>query len=250
MVHSASDETQPVVPEEIPVIPTRAAWSPTAIVWMCILLSVLTGGIMYALNFERLGQPQKKKLALAGIIVLCGGFYGVNLLVVFKPELLPSINDGHLRAFSMISSFILMWYFYLTQQPLFVRHIKQGGKKASLLPPILWSLGTIVILGVILLACAFWYGSQDEQEFAQAISLMEKEKYDEAEAILKTYRTKYPEEPLTYYNLAIIYSVKGQFSQAKQQLKESLRLNPDNKDAKALLKQVEEDLRMEKLQTE
>lgn len=244
---SPSEEPQAILQEETPItVPARAAWSPTAIVWICFLFSILPAGILYALNFARLGQPQKTKNALLIVGVMSTIFYGLFLLSAFKPETLSSANEGILRILSLLMTMSVAWYFYLSQQSLFARHIRQGGKKASLWPPVLWSLATIVIVGIALVGYFTWQVTQDEHEFDRAVTLLQNGKYGEAEKIFKAYRTEYPDETPAYMNLAIIYSNEGRLLEAKQELESLLRMNPKHKNATQLLKDVEDDLKAEK----
>ena len=243
MINSTPNESPFLPVETSPAIPSRAAWSPTAIVWACLLFSVLPGGIMYALNFERLGQPQKKKTALLGVIAFCFVFYGILFAAAFKPELFPSFNEKMLRALSAAGTFGMARIFYLQQKPLFIRHLQQGGKKASVWPPIVWSVATITVVGIALVGYFIWQVNRDEQEFSRGYALMQKGKYDEAEKIFKSYQDKYPDETPAYMNLALIYADEAKLPQAKQELTELLRLDPKDKDAKDLLKDVEDELK-------
>jgi hypothetical protein len=247
MVNPASTERQLASEDTVPVVPERAAWSPTAIVWICLLFSILPAGIMHALNFERLGAPEKKKPALISVIIFSVIFYGFMFVTSIKPYLLPSLSDGTFRTLCTVSTLGMAWHFYLSQQPLFLQHRQRGGKKASIWPPVLLSLAGMVLVTVPAFSYYAWKVIRDQNEFNRAVTLMQHGKLDEAEAIFKAYRAEYPDEAVVHFNLGMVYAAKDRLPTAKNELQETLRLDPNFKDAKKYLHEVESDMKAEAL---
>jgi len=95
---------------------------------LTLLLSPLPAGVLHALNYRRLGQRERVRLAFA-----------TNLI----SGLLLSLLAMELSFWGWASSILLAMYFYKSQEPLFQRHRAGGGKKASMIPPTLISLGIL-----------------------------------------------------------------------------------------------------------
>ena len=115
----------------------RAPWSPTGIALVTLLLSSVAGAVLHALNYSRLGWPQRGRLALfsnlitpllVGLAAMLGPWSGLRLTVAI----------------------FLAAYFYKTQAALFERHRASGGRKASLVLPVILLMVALVGLAVIL----------------------------------------------------------------------------------------------------
>jgi len=112
----------------------RPPWSPTGIALVTLLLSPIPGGILHALNYERLGVPARKRLALFSNLIA-----GVALFVV------PSTGSAIFLPRSGVA-LLFAAYFYKSQERLFQAHLSLGGRKASLLLPVCLTILTVVIL--------------------------------------------------------------------------------------------------------
>ena len=64
-------------------------------------------------------------------------------------------------------------------------------------------------------------------------------KMREAEVIFKNFAKNQPDEPMTHWNLAIIYSEDGRIEQAQTELHALLELEPKNKEASDFLRELE-----------
>lgn len=53
----------------------KLPWSPTQIAVMSLVLTPLTGGILHALNYERLGAPARKRVALFSNLITSIAFF-------------------------------------------------------------------------------------------------------------------------------------------------------------------------------
>lgn len=117
---------------------SKAPWSPTGIAVLTLLFSPFAGGVLHGLNYSRLGQPVYRRFILARNL-LAGG-------LIFLFANLPTLNTPGLGiAFSLF----VAAYFYKTQEQAFQKHRSQGGRKASLLLPVVLSLVVLAALGVL-----------------------------------------------------------------------------------------------------
>ncbi|HEY0072793.1 MAG TPA: tetratricopeptide repeat protein [Abditibacteriaceae bacterium] len=215
---------------------SHLAWNPVAIVWICLLFSILPAGIMYALNFERLGQPEKKKGALLFVGVISIIFYVIVAVTSIAPNMHPAL-DKQLRLLCGAFTLSVAACFYRNQKPLFLRHLRQGGKKAALLKPVLLSFIAILI---VMASFGYWLVAQEEKKFNRAIVLYEQGEYKDAERLFKSYKVDNPDESGVYLNLALIYLETERPEQAKEELQEVIRLEPQNEEAKDLLQELED----------
>jgi len=115
-------------------------WSPALIATITILLSVLPGGIFHALNYERLGLPQKKVSNLTTNILL--------FLFIFMASLRIK-STLFFGLFQLIFHIGCATHFYKSQSNLYQKHLAKNGPKASIGYPISISvLIYLLILGV------------------------------------------------------------------------------------------------------
>ena len=129
-----------------PSEPNTAAWNPLSIALIGALLNFWPAGILYALNYERLGAPQLKQprliqYSLLGVIML--------MLVV-----MATLSSPQRPAFLLpiIANVAFAWHMYKSQWSLYETHLAAGGKKASILVPLvlpvvfLMGIGTVTFL--------------------------------------------------------------------------------------------------------
>lgn len=115
----------------------RAPWSPTGIALVTLVVSPVAGAILHALNYPRLGWPQRWRLALFSNLITPLVFVLIGML-------------GSSGSSNLVISLFLAAYFYKTQAPLFERHRAAGGSKASLVLPVILVVAAVAILGVVL----------------------------------------------------------------------------------------------------
>lgn len=202
---------------------------------MCVLFSILPAGIMYALNFGRLGLPQRQRSALYFVLGTSAIYYLIAVRALFLSDV-EETTQVSLRAWFQIVNIVVAWRFYIGQQALFARHVRQGGRRAPLLVP--FALSALFIVAVAL-GAETYVMKRDEQSFYTAVALFKAGKYRDAESIFKSYKRKYPEETSVSWNLALIYANTGRDDQAKQELKELLNIDPNHKDARRFLGELE-----------
>jgi tetratricopeptide (TPR) repeat protein len=201
----------------------RAPWGPTGIALITILFSPLPGGILHAINYARLGQPERKSLALSlnlitATIIFLASFYAER------------------STLGLAASITVAVYFYKSQDELFRRHRAAGGQRASLILPVILSL-----LGLITLVVGFSYAEnvRYEKEFDEAIGLMEEGKIAEAERGFRAYQKAFPDDMASYWNLALLYEESGDIEKAAQELRVFITRNPNSQEVQEYLDRLE-----------
>ena len=117
----------------------RAAWSPRTIEYIGFFCSFLPAGIMYALNYARLGHPEKK-LPRLWLVIL--GFVGLLVLLSF----IHNESLGKLLGIGVNTAVSL--FFYHDQKAAFEQHLARGGNRASIRLPVVLS---IIFAGILFL---------------------------------------------------------------------------------------------------
>ena len=116
----------------------KPPWSPALIATITILFSVLPGGIFHALNYERLGFPQRKISNLITNILLFLFIFVLSLRV--KSNLLFGL-------FQLIFHIGCATHFYKTQSTLFQKHLARNNTKASIGYPLFISI--LIFLSIL-----------------------------------------------------------------------------------------------------
>jgi tetratricopeptide (TPR) repeat protein len=215
----------------------KSLWSPIAIGWISLLFTPIPAVIMAALNFGRSGQLQKQKLwlfyALVSALIYC--------LASFRMAITSDDLIGHrsTRALLLVVGITIAWALYHSQQYLFERHIQQGGKKSSVLVPVLGSLLGLGVTSGVSYCGTLLLETQINREFEKAVTLMSKGEYQSTKTIFRNIKGYFPYDTSLSYNLAIIYSETDRIELAKQELKQIIKLEPDSKDAQAFLNELQ-----------
>jgi len=183
--------------------PTRRPWSPGGIAAATILLSVLPGAILHALNYGRLGRPDLTRPALIKNLI------GVVLFVVCAYFLEHAV---------LMVTVAYAVYFYKTQSFLFDKYVARGGAKASVVLPALgWMLATVVPL--VLLVVGIDYLEELDEGFNRAYRLMESRELDRAEELFLEIVEDDPTDGLAHWNLAVIHDRRGELALAIERLR-------------------------------
>lgn len=203
----------------------RLPWSPTGIALITLLFSPLPGGILHAMNYARLGQPERTRLALASNLVTTT----ILFFVAFYAE-------RSLRAVIWLAAMVIATYFYKSQDKLFRRHRSAGGQKASLLLP-----GTLSVVVPVILALGLTYAedTRNQRSFEEAVRLVEEGKNIEAEREFRAYQRVYPDDIASYWNLALIYERSGNIERAKQELRIFLTRSQNTQEVQEFLDRLE-----------
>lgn len=115
----------------------KPIWNPKSFAAISVLFSFFPAAILYSINYGRLGYPKKKKLYM----IL--SFVGFALLI----SLTVLIPQTYIKAICMGINIGLGSYMMRDQLPLYKSHIENGGRKASLVLPI---IGCLVLCGLFL----------------------------------------------------------------------------------------------------
>ncbi|PAB58116.1 hypothetical protein [Anaeromicrobium sediminis] len=108
-------------------------WSSKDIFLMGIIFSFITGGIMNIISYKRLGYVHKAKKRLSFLVLVIVGIFILSMVVN---------NNSTLMGINVATTVI----YQNDQKKLFENHIKQSGKKASTLIPILVSTSCMFII--------------------------------------------------------------------------------------------------------
>lgn len=132
--------------DETTKLKEKPPWNPLSLFFITAIFGPL-GGIFFSLNWERLGEPNRKWQSL-GIVALA------LVLPILSITLLHytgyKIEPSSARLIKTLVKFALAYYFLNAQRPLFANHIENGGQKGNIL--ILW-------VAFIALASLFaWFG--------------------------------------------------------------------------------------------
>lgn len=222
-----------------PVTSKRASWSPALIVWMSLIFSPIAGGLLYALNFGRLGYPSRRNTALWWLGAW-GLFYVLLVLRLGIVDVKSYIATNQLRPFLFLLTCLFAWRFYLSQQPLFVRHMREGGRKASLLSALF-----IVLIGAIPILAApgllvDYAQSVQLQKGSKLLLTGEPQKLREAEKIFKGLISRDPQNAAYHFFLALAYWDTDREKEAIREARESLRLDPTDKEVREMLAEMED----------
>ena len=203
----------------------RAPWSPTGIALITVLFSPFPGGILHAINYARLGQPERKYLALS-----------LNLITAIILFLAAFYAQRPLQVLIWAASIAVAIYFYKSQDELFRRHRSAGGQRASLILP-----GIISLIGLVILVIGLSYaeGVRYQKEFDEALRSMEEGRIAEAERGFRDYQKVFPDEMASYWNLALLYEQSGDIEKAAQELRMFIARNPNSQEVQEYLLRLE-----------
>ncbi|PAB58115.1 hypothetical protein [Anaeromicrobium sediminis] len=123
-------------------------WSPNSILLVSIIFSFIIGGIMNIISYKRLGYVQKAKKRLLFLILATIGIFVLSIFINMQ-SIIYGINMA------------LVFFYYNDQKNLFENHIKLGGKKASVLIPLLVSILCIAIF----VGGLYWADSSMNEDF-------------------------------------------------------------------------------------
>lgn len=124
------EPTQPAVAGVAP-----RAWSPTGIALISLILSPLAGGVLYGLNDRKLGRARTWRLAFLTSVT------ATALVALFRVA-----TDDRMPGAGPITHLLFAAFFYKAQAAPFARHLQAGGRKASLVLPVLLTLLAVGLL--------------------------------------------------------------------------------------------------------
>ena len=196
-----------------------APWSPKALAAISFFFTFLPAGIMYAINYERLGQPKKK---LPAMLITVVAFLVFGVVVVATPDSGPF--QYAFRGFHVAVAF----FFLKRPQALpFQEYLVKGGKPGKLTKPILASLGFVVLLVGAMFAYGYMEADKAQAQYDAGFELINKGELAQAEALFLRLREEAPEDVDPYWGLANVYARMERYDEARAQLNKTLELAPD-----------------------
>jgi len=128
--------TPQVINEFYPGKANKGLWNPARFVVLSIFFSFLPAGILYSLNYGRVGSFKKRNTSL---LVICAVF-AIAIMITFTIEkdiaksLFLGLNVG------------VGIYMQREQKKLFKDHIANGGRKASYIFPVIFCIIFVALL--------------------------------------------------------------------------------------------------------
>lgn len=217
----------------------KPPWNPSQIAWICVLFGAFPGVVLWIVNNRRLGlvSPLATRVFVGASLVIYSMIL-LRLLLVSPGNPL----ELRFRALNVAMTIIVAWQLYLSQRAAFARHRIKGGQTASVWVPLGAGIIGLALVVAVSMGVETVRYNRDSQDFERALVWMSQSptKTREAEIFFRGFKTKYPEEPMTYWNLAIIYVDTEREEKAKFELKELLKLEPNNREARDFLRELEE----------
>lgn len=109
-----------------------AVWNPMILAILCVPFSFFSTGILYVINYKRLGYPELAKQAF---------FYVVVGFLFFTAGSGVLADTWQMRGFLWMINLGVAVVFYQTQREPFEEHLAAGGKEASMLIPLVIAVG-------------------------------------------------------------------------------------------------------------
>jgi len=211
----------------------KMPFNPIYILLLSSLFTFLIGGILFAINNDRLKHNNNKT---KNIIITCLIFSTFCFLVYYLPDF--EYDFFILHSIHAVAGLI----FCVNQKNLYNTYATKNNKK---------SLNLAIILLIFLLSfCinmvlqfAHDYNNRSSiaiKSMTKARELVEEKKFDQALCILHEIEKDYPKKEILYYAIAVTHWSKGDDKNALRALEMSLKYNPNYESAKELLKTIKE----------
>ncbi len=216
----------------------KPPWNPSQIAWICILFGAFPGVWLWVVNGRRLS------LVLPLITrIIVGASIAIYILTLMRLLWVPpgSPFGKRFQLLNVVMNLIVAWQLFASQRASFARHRREGGAMASGWVPLFAGIvGFLLILGLSIGTENVRVG-RDYREFDLALAQMDKgpAQTRQAETFFRNFARNYPEEPMTHWNLAIIYTRRERIEQAKLELQAMLALEPENKEAYDFLRELQ-----------
>ena len=197
------------------------------------LLTFLVGGILFTINNDRIKNENKKK---KNIIIVFVVFFIYCFLIYLLPDF--KYDRFFIHSINAIVGLILC----ISQKKSYNIFAQNNNKKP---------LNYLIIVPVFLLLLCINIGAQLAYNYkfqssiamdkmTKARELVEEEKYDQALLILQEIENDFPNKGFFYYALAVTYWKKGENKNALKAIDQSLKYDQNYKNAKELLKKIED----------
>jgi tetratricopeptide (TPR) repeat protein len=206
----------------------QSAWNPKGIALFSLLFTFVPAAILFTINYGKLGYPEKRKAAIITVVIP---------LIVLLLIRMYFVEVG-LSPF-LIFDLLVAFYFYKTQNELFKTFIAKGGKKESLLKPIIYSILIIATIIATLYGISWWQFKNYENQLKEANYYLDHGKYTQAERLYKDLIRRDSNQTAVYNNLANLYEKQKNYKLAKESLEQLLKIDPNDRQAKEFLQEIE-----------
>ncbi len=199
------------------VIDGKGVWSPYLLAAVAVLLSILPALVLFAINYGRYGFP-KKRFQWFCIIVL------IAPIIIALDYISPEWTIVRMFALNVAG----IWLMYSQQIGLYQDWKLQKRPQGSG-----WQASFIVLATLILFFCI--YLIPIPQQDYLAYDLLESGRYEEAEQTLLQSKEDYPADTDIRFNLTYLYEETDRLDQAKAELIELLKIDPQNSEAQEFM---------------
>lgn len=206
-----------------------------------MVFGAIPATLLWVINNRRLGFVQSKSTfvsVFAGLAVYI--LIGVHLLLIEE----QNAQYWIFRFLGSLITLVLAWRLFLSQLASFARHHHSGGRTAFFWTPLLVGILCLGFPAVGELGAESVRTERDYREFDRMVGVLNKNDDStnaQVESFFSSFKRKYPNEKLTYWNLALLYDRTNRVEKAKQELRQLLKLEPNNKEVRTYLKQLEEE---------
>jgi tetratricopeptide (TPR) repeat protein len=212
--------------ENLRIDKPTSIWNPLHIALLSIFISFLPAGILYAMNYGRLGFVQKKKNSILFVVI------------TFLIYVLIEYYFASTKVFIVANAAFAVIY-YREQKKLYSEHIKNGGQKASIWFPLFLSLLAVLVYVGIIFGTAYYTTIKYNNNLQVALEYERNGHYENAITLYQELIEKDPEEFAAYNNLVLVFEKSGQYDLAKKMAIKYLEINPNFEAAKELLNNIE-----------
>lgn len=204
----------------------QRAWNPVWIAVLGFFFTLLPALILMAINYERLGKPALKWPIIVGASVF---FVGLTYLTTFPLK-------GYEWAFVIIHIGGCITIAVI-QKPLYESFLdaSEAHQEESFRWPVVYSLFFVAALFGGIGVFEYYHHRRTVNMLQQAEQLYLEGKNNEALQLLLKLHADYPNDEIVLFNLGVIYKENGQPDSAKIYLRQLLKLDPENEEARDML---------------
>ena len=197
-------------------VTSAKAWNPRGLGWLAFLFSVFPAGVMYAVNWNRLGHPDRRTKAFVNLGFILILYY---LVMAYLPDI-----QAELAIFVLNTGISI--YFARRQRKSFRKFLKAGGKKAGWLVPIVSCLALTIVVPLLFVAYGVLTRTPEDKALKLAAYHVRSGSCEKAKDIYREMLEEDPENPLPYVMLFRCYQGQCELDSAQAQMERLLDVNP------------------------
>lgn len=201
----------------------RPPWKPRDIAILALIATPLPAAVVHALNFARLGQPERVRLEMVKNVAAALLLLLVGLFQVLTPQMVGLLGVA------------LAGYFLQTQRHLFHRFTKTGERASPIWRAVVASylaMGGLLVVATV----ALWLSLSDVRELEE---MFDRGEYTEFRALAQEHLAVDSLDAAVRWNLVNSYTLSGEYEEAASALREYVRLHPNDPKGPTLLERIE-----------